>query len=200
MIMLNLLVILIGYLLGSIPWSFIVAKTVKNIDLRDEGDGRISTSAVFRRAGRVPGLTCGILDICMGALSVFIAGRMVDSITVIIITGLAAVIGHNWSVFLKFKGGMGATTIYGIISVLLIIPFVIGGIIALICYRVSHNSTFGTVIWMLSISLVLLLENILMRGGNPPLMVIYPMALLIPMFLKRGQVSRAFQNRSALSG
>lgn len=109
--MLSLLSIPLAYLLGSISSTYIVGRLVGNVDMRTEDDGRISAAAMYRRFGLIPFLVVVIMDMGMAALAVIIAKMLTESLEIVLVAGFATVVGHNWSVFLRFKGGLGATAI-----------------------------------------------------------------------------------------
>ncbi len=119
------LVILIGYLLGSIPTAYIAARFLRGEDIRNIGDENAGAANVYRELGPKTGVIIGILDAAKGALAVLIAQAIDMSLTVVLLTGAAAVIGHNWPVFLGFRGGRGVSTTLGILLVLVPIPMLI---------------------------------------------------------------------------
>lgn len=109
-----LLVFIIGYILGSIPFGYLIPK-IWNIDIRRFGSGNIGATNVFRTLGPIPGSAVFILDLLKGTLPVCFAQLITHNPWLIILTGLAAVLGHMFSVFLKFKGGRGAATGLGVL-------------------------------------------------------------------------------------
>jgi glycerol-3-phosphate acyltransferase PlsY len=116
---------IIGYMLGSIPWGLILAKKMARVDVREWGSGKVGATNVLRSAGRKIAIMSGLLDVLKGAVSVLLAGLIVGKSYVAIgglgfgpllaqvLAGLAAVAGHNWSVFLGFRGGSGVATFFG---------------------------------------------------------------------------------------
>ena len=114
------LAIIIGYLLGSIPAAFIITRLIKGGDIRRMGGGNVGGLNVFREVGLWPALVVGIFDFGKGAAAVAIAkwGLNVPD-AYILLAGLAAVIGHNWMVWLKFSGGKGMGATIGALIVLL---------------------------------------------------------------------------------
>jgi glycerol-3-phosphate acyltransferase PlsY len=104
---------LFGYLVGAIPFGFVVVKLFKGIDIRTIGSGRTGGTNAIRAAGPIAGLLTGIGDIGKGAVAVWGAGWLatqlnLDSSAVAqVLAGLMAVVGHNYSVFLSWKGGAG---------------------------------------------------------------------------------------------
>src|SRR4030043_2060187 len=119
----EVIAVVLGYLIGSIPSAYIIGRLMGKIDVRQEGDGRISAAAVHRKLGVVPFVLVVVMDVGVGVLSVLIAKMLTDapldvftdSQLAVLVAGFAAVVGHNWSVFLKFKGGLGATTTFGVL-------------------------------------------------------------------------------------
>jgi glycerol-3-phosphate acyltransferase PlsY len=122
-----LVVILIGYIIGSIPFGVIIGKRLAKVDPRSQGSGKMGTTNVLRVAGKKAAVLVLLLDLMKGALPVIIAwlllkGRyQIDAGTLdwfmlksaAALAALAAMAGHIWPVFLKFKGGRGVTTFYG---------------------------------------------------------------------------------------
>lgn len=113
------LAIIIGYLLGSIPSAFIITRLIKGGDIRQLGGGNVGGLNVFREVGLWPALSVGVIDLGKGAAAVAIAkwGLNVPE-AYILLAGLAAVIGHNWMVWLKFSGGKGMGAATGALLVL----------------------------------------------------------------------------------
>ena len=126
--MINLLISLIlAYLIGSIPTSFIFGKILKKIDIRKHGSGNVGTTNVFRAVGKIPALIVLLLDIFKGSFAVFFLPEIFFNNTIgitigfeiyQILLGLFVIAGHVWSVFLKFKGGKGVATTAGVLLVL----------------------------------------------------------------------------------
>lgn len=109
----NLFVILLGYFLGSIPFAFLIGK-LKNVDIREKAiDGARGASLTWKNVGKIYGLLVATLDISKGFLAVLIANTISQNTLVAIIAGLAAIIGHNWSIYMNFTGGKGAATTAG---------------------------------------------------------------------------------------
>jgi glycerol-3-phosphate acyltransferase PlsY len=112
-----ILAVVISYLIGSIPTAFIAGKLLKNIDIREHGSGNMGATNVFRVLGKKPGIAVLVLDILKGVVGVAVIGSLfgfTDVLTYVIL-GIAAVCGHNWTVFLQFKGGKGIATSLGVL-------------------------------------------------------------------------------------
>ncbi len=110
---------LLAYLFGSIPAGVLVARTY-NIDLTKVGSGNTGATNVLRSAGWGPGLVVALADIFKGGIAVLIARALGLDGNLISLVALAAVIGHNFSIFLGLKGGKGVATSFG--TVLLLDP------------------------------------------------------------------------------
>lgn len=104
--------ILISYLVGSIPWAYIFGRLLKGIDIRQFGSGNVGATNALRVLGRGPGIVVLVLDILKGLLTVVILGQ---TEILSIVFGLCCICGHNWTVFLKFKGGKGVATTLGVL-------------------------------------------------------------------------------------
>ncbi len=113
----SVIVIVGGYLLGSIPVGLLVVRAVTGKDIREVGSGRIGGTNVLRVAGPWVALLTALSDVAKGLLAVYLARAVVGTPVVEALAGLAAVVGHNYSIFIGFKGGAGtATTIGGAIG------------------------------------------------------------------------------------
>lgn len=116
----EILAIVIGYLLGSIPSAYIAARVVKGKDIRQIGSSNIGAVNTFREVGIKAGLAVTITDIGKGTAAVAIAYWLLDvSQLFVLAAALAAIVGHNWMVFLKFSGGKGMATTVGAIAILM---------------------------------------------------------------------------------
>jgi acyl phosphate:glycerol-3-phosphate acyltransferase len=104
-----------GYVLGSIPFGFLIAKAVKGIDIRTYGSGRTGGTNVYRAAGLPAGIATAMLDVGKGALAVTIARALFPEAAgwAESLTGIGVILGHNYSCFLGFRGGAGGATAVG---------------------------------------------------------------------------------------
>jgi glycerol-3-phosphate acyltransferase PlsY len=108
--------IVLSYLLGSLPIGVFAARLIKGVEVRQIGSGRTGATNVYRAAGPWGAVVTSVGDILKGTLAVWIARALTGSAWVEALAGLAAVTGHNWSVFLKFKGGAGTVTSLGVVA------------------------------------------------------------------------------------
>lgn len=129
----------ISFLLGSIPSGYIICRVFKKIDIRNYGSGNIGATNVYRVCGGFLGITVLILDILKGFIPVFISKNIFHfPSTVSIITGLVAIFGHIFSIFLKGKGGKGVATSFGVIIGLFPLSALFSFILWLIILLISH--------------------------------------------------------------
>ena len=120
-----------AYVLGAVPFGFVIGKLFGKIDIREHGSGNIGATNVSRVMGKKWWLPCFLLDMGKGLLPVAIASVLLkgryDGLTyhlVLIATSIAPVIGHNWTFFLGFKGGKGvATTLGAVLGLCLSMPY-----------------------------------------------------------------------------
>jgi len=120
MIIKEIFAIIIGYLLGSIPSAYIAARLATGKDIRQMGGGNVGGLNVHREVGAWPAFAVGIVDLSKGTAAVAIAYWLLDlSPVFVLLAGLAAVIGHNWMVWLKFSGGKGMGVTIGALAVLM---------------------------------------------------------------------------------
>ena len=119
------IIVVAGYLIGSIPTAYIAGHIAAGGDIRRVGDENVGAANAFRQMSRKAGIIVGLIDAGKGALVVFIAQAVNTSQLVVLLTGLATVIGHNWPVFLSFRGGRGVSTTIGILFMLVTVPMAI---------------------------------------------------------------------------
>jgi glycerol-3-phosphate acyltransferase PlsY len=107
-----------SYLIGAIPFSYLAGRLLKGIDLRGHGSGNLGASNTFRILGTAPGVVVLMLDIAKGFVPVYVAGRLAGSHGLavhwlVLACAFAAVVGHMYSVYLRFAGGKGIATAAG---------------------------------------------------------------------------------------
>ncbi len=109
-----------SFLLGSIPFGYIVAK-IKGVDIRKHGSGNIGATNVYRTIGKKEGVLTLLLDLMKGFICVLAAKLVFSNPIYWYVASIFSVLGHDFSVFLKFKGGKGVATTYG--AVLGLVPY-----------------------------------------------------------------------------
>jgi len=152
-------VALMGYLLGSIPFGVIIGRRSAKVDVRQYGSGRMGATNVLRVAGKKAAVLVTILDLSKGILAVVFAGLIFSGDYLVlggsglwwlarsaqVVAALAAVAGHNWPVFLKFKGGRGVATFFGGLMVLYAPAALFGGAILIIGTYLTRYVSLGSI-------------------------------------------------------
>jgi glycerol-3-phosphate acyltransferase PlsY len=140
--------IVIAYLLGSIPFAYIIGK-LGGFDVRKVGDRNVGTFNIFRHAGLGSGIATLIADVGKGALAIVVAKLLSVHELVVFGAGVAAVIGHNWPVFLRFRGGRGLAVIIGVLLALLPIEMLIAAAISIVVLFATRSSIwFGVALFL----------------------------------------------------
>ena len=156
-ILTSLLLLAIGYLLGSMPNGYLAGRWLKGIDLRQCGSGSTGATNVLRNVGKGPALAVFLLDVGKGALAVLLAKSFGLNDWVQVLAGLAALAGHIWPVWLGWKGGKAVATGLGMF---LGLAWPVG----LAC--------FGLFMAVISISRIVSLSSVVAAIGLPVLMVL----------------------------
>jgi glycerol-3-phosphate acyltransferase PlsY len=116
----GIIAVVLGYLLGSIPTAYIVTRLAKGEDVRRLGGGNVGGLNVYREVGKLPAAVVAIVDLAKGTAAVAIAYWLLNvSLPFVLAAALAAVVGHNWMVWLRFSGGKGMGAAIGGLFVLL---------------------------------------------------------------------------------
>jgi len=158
-----LLAIISAYILGSIPTSYIMGRITKGIDIREFGSGNVGATNALRVLGTKIGIFTLIIDIGKGFLAVTVGKLLVEdpSDLILIFVGLSAIIGHIFTIFLKFKGGKGVATSAGVFIALVPIPVLITLIVFIITVWISKFVSLGSILAAFTLFTTELIINIL---------------------------------------
>ncbi len=182
-----LILLTIGaYLLGSVPTSYIAGRLLRGVDIRDYGSGAVSGSNVFHSVARWAVVPVGIFDILKGLAPVALACYVLHfDIWAQGVVGLAAIAGHNWSIFLGFSGGRGLSTMMGALAILA--PWQLAVFIAIwvLGIVVLRNSPIGAIIGAISLPLA----SLVLR--EPVELTLCLVAILLLLVMKRLLADRA---------
>ncbi len=110
----DVLAVVVSYFIGAIPFSYLVGKFFAEVDIRAKGSRNVGATNVFRTAGLKCGLLAAALDVAKGTFAAWL-GMTVGGTVLACICGAAAVVGHCWPVFLRFRGGKGVATSFGVL-------------------------------------------------------------------------------------
>jgi acyl phosphate:glycerol-3-phosphate acyltransferase len=183
--MLALLSVVVSYLLGSVSSTWIIMKLFGKQDIRLEPDGTISPAFVFYKLGALPYILAASMDVTLTATAVIIGRGLTNSLSMAMLSGLAAMAGHNWSIFLRLKGGQGATAMGGALAIVLPLPLCYGLLAAVLVAVMTRRPGLSTAIGILTVSFVALIQN----GAGT--LAAFPLSLFSLMLFKRLQLARA---------
>ncbi|MEY8370636.1 glycerol-3-phosphate 1-O-acyltransferase PlsY [Aerococcaceae bacterium 50-4] len=174
--MLTILLLVVAYLLGSIPFGLVVGKFIYKKDIRQFGSGNIGTTNAFRAFGTVGGILVFVCDMLKGAIPVLLAQGLDAGLHPLLFGGMA-IVGHSYPLFLKFKGGKAVATSFGVVlayhPVFALISIASFFVSLFITSMVSFSSifaiTFATIFslfyqdWGLTLATVLVLILVVVR-------------------------------------
>lgn len=139
-------VLLVGYLLGSIPFAYLLARRHRGIDLRRAGSGNVGAANLLRTTTRKIGVSAMALDVGKGIASVLVA-RQIDSGAIgPAVAGIAAVLGHIYPTWIGFRGGKGVATTCGVFSMLAPQATAIAGVVFILAVWWTRYISLGSVV------------------------------------------------------
>ncbi|MDA0734041.1 MAG: glycerol-3-phosphate acyltransferase [Chloroflexi bacterium] len=172
-----------AYLVASVPTAFLIGKLVRGIDIREYGSGNLGGSNIAQQAGKRWLLPLGIFDILIKGASPVLIGHYIlgldQNSLALLLAPTLAVVGHNWSVFMRFQGGRGIAVIAGVLMALS--PLLIGAF--LLVFMVGWLITRSSGIWVLLALTALPLWALL--AGQPASVSWFCVGILILVILKR---------------
>jgi acyl phosphate:glycerol-3-phosphate acyltransferase len=214
----SLLVIILAYLLGSIPFGYLIVRASKRADIRETGSGGTGATNVSRRAGKGPGVLTLVLDALKGAAAVVIA-KIVLGLPIFAASGaslhhaanasaiesahwiiaaaaIAVIVGHIFPVWLGFRGGKGVATGVGVFLVLAPLAVVFAGLIFLVIVLLTRYVSLGSIVAAATIPGFILIRNYISPQTQfGPLMAAGVCGAALIIFAHRGNLMRLI-NRS----
>ena len=173
MILNTIIAVVIGYLLGSVPFAYIAGRLKKGVDVRQVGGGNVGALNVMREVGVAAGFAVLSADVAKGLVAVFVARWLGLPLIWVLVVGFAAVAGHNWPVFLRFRGGKGGATIMGVLLALIPREFAISFAIIAIIVIITSNPTLGFGIGLAFLPLII------WQFDGSGMLIIYSLALVV---------------------
>jgi glycerol-3-phosphate acyltransferase PlsY len=179
--------ILLSYLIGSIPSGFLLTKYVMKTDVRKYGSGNIGATNVARVMGLKSGILVAVLDILKGFLGVLIGQLIIgDAASIyILLVAMAAIAGHDWSIFMGFSGGKGVATTFGVILKLYPLAFLAYALIWLVLVMTTRYVSLGSIIGSISLPFV-----IYFTGFSRPHVIFGVLLSLFVMYTHRANIKR----------
>jgi len=148
------LMVLLGYVMGNCPTAYVLGKKFTGKDIRKLGDGNMGARNAYHEINHKVGILIFFIDAAKGFLAVLAAQLLDLSQTVVLATGVAVVAGHNWPVFLHFKGGRGEATTIGVFYALMPLPTLIMTIPTVLMLLIFKNVIITTAAIFISLLLV----------------------------------------------
>jgi len=193
--MVNWWVLPLNYLLGSFPCGLIVGWIAKGVDIRKYGSGSIGATNVSRVAGFLPALIAGVGDALKGFLGAYLATRFLPNPYLWFVALFLLIIGHDWSIFLRFRGGKGVATTLGILFYLSWESAILCFLAWIIMASITHYSSLG------SLSGALLMPIFLYLFGKPPEFIIWGIfAAALVFWRHKGNIQRLIKGKELKMG
>jgi acyl phosphate:glycerol-3-phosphate acyltransferase len=192
-----LFMIIVAYLLGSIPFGFLIVRGREGDDIRQTGSGGTGATNVSRRAGKLAGVLTLVLDVVKGASAVLLAGLFAKGAAdwLPMAAAVAVVFGHIFPIWLGFRGGKGVATGIGVFLVLAPVAVLIAGVVFVTIVWITRYVSLASIVGALVIPLVIWVERQFVEGAtsfNGTLLASICCAALI-IFAHRQNVSRLIQ-------
>src|SRR5688572_19114776 len=150
----SVLVVVLAYLIGSIPFGYLIVRMSGRGDVRQIGSGGTGATNVSRRAGKAAGVLTLILDAFKGAIAVLIATRVGDS-WLIAAAAIAVIVGHIFPVWLRFRGGKGVATAVGVFAVLAPFAVLCAAVVFLTLFLITRYVSLGSIMAAVTIPIIL---------------------------------------------
>jgi len=195
------IVAVIGYLMGAIPFALIISKRMAGIDISKRGSGNLGGTNVLRVLGFKAGAIVMALDLAKAFAPVMLARFIIgDSVLSIagftinwqwgqVITALMVMVGHSWSVYIKFRGGKGAAAYFGSWFAIWPVAALVGGVILIVTVLLSKYMSLGSILG--SLSILCLFMVLTLTDISPPVYLIYSLiAAALIVYQHRSNISR----------
>ncbi|MBM3118881.1 MAG: glycerol-3-phosphate 1-O-acyltransferase PlsY [Chloroflexi bacterium] len=196
-----IIVAVIGYLLGAIPFALIISKRMAGVDISKRGSGNIGGTNVLRVLGFRAGAIVMALDLAKAIAPVMLAKFIIgDSVLPIggfvlnwqwgqVIAALMVMVGHNWSVYIKFRGGKGVAAYYGAWFAIWPVAALFGGLILIVTVLLSRYMSLGSI--LSSLGILCLFMVLTVAFGFPPVYLIYSLiAAALIVYQHRSNINR----------
>ncbi len=183
-----ILLLLSSYLLGSIPFSILISKLFKKIDIREYGSKNPGASNVFRVVGPVAGTVVLILDISKGFVAVFFLTKLLGNGTVLsliylqLLVGVSVILGHIFSIFVRFRGGKGIAVGAGALLALIPLELTLAVLVFAFMVGITRYVSLGSLSAAIFISLSLVVEKYILKQDQPFILILTCFILTLLVF------------------
>ncbi len=194
------LIFVLSYLIGSIPWGFLIGM-LHGKDIRLLGSGNIGATNVSRVIGGFSGKICFVLDAAKGFLPVFVVALLIKNHTIVdplglaqIIAALGAILGHMFTIFLRFKGGKGISTAAGALLAMTPFAFLIAGITWVVIFLISRYVSLASITAAAVLPISATLLGLTSNYPTPGYVLVFLYALsVLAIFRHSGNIKRLCQ-------
>jgi glycerol-3-phosphate acyltransferase PlsY len=183
--MTRIIVVVVAYLLGSIPFGYLIVRRKIGADIRQTGSGGTGATNVSRRAGKTAGVLTLLLDAAKGCAAVLIARVVTGDDWVIAAAAIAVLVGHIFPVWLGFRGGKGVATGVGIFAVLAPLALLCAGVIFIAIVVATRYVSLGSII-----AAVLIPVIVWFQSGSQSLLTAAILGAALIVFAHRGNIKR----------
>ncbi|MCM3761208.1 glycerol-3-phosphate 1-O-acyltransferase PlsY [Alkalihalobacillus oceani] len=190
MVIALIFIIVSGYLLGSISFSYIIAKKIKKVDIRQHGSGNAGATNTLRVLGVGPAVAVLALDIVKGIAAVWLGILLAPDQSGLFpaLAGLAAILGHNWPVYYGFRGGKGVATTIGVLATLVFFPALFAGLLAIASIFITRFVSLGSLLFTV---LTPVLTYVLIDTYDYPILYVYLTVVVAVLSLWRHRTNLA---------
>lgn len=199
---------ILGYLLGAIPFALIFGWLMGKVDITKHGSGNVGGTNVLRTVGTRAAIVVVILDLGKAVLAVFLAQIIMgDDVLLMVdfpvnwqfaqvLAAIMVMVGHNWSVYIKFRGGKGVAAYFGSWFVMCPAAALFGGIIVIMTASLTRYVSMGSIMGSLGIMILLIILTLV--SGFPPVYLAYSvLAVILIVYQHRSNIGR-LQTRTEL--
>lgn len=178
-----------AYIVGATPFGFLAGK-MKGIDIRDHGSGNIGATNVLRTLGKPIGITVLVMDVLKGLIPVVIAQSLSDNSLVHVMTAITTILGHNYTFWLRFKGGKGIATTGG--AVLPIMPFALiaAVLIWLITVKTTRYVSLASIAAAITIPVIITVRGLIQNNLDFIILGLGLFVCLLAIWKHRGNIGR----------
>ena len=199
-------VVILGYLLGSVPCGVLIGKRMAKVDVRQYGSGKMGATNVLRTAGGKAAVLVATLDLSKGVLAVVFAGLIVSggylvvgnlalgTLVAQVLAALAAMVGHVWPVFLKFRGGRGVATFFGGLVALCPPAALFGGEVLIVGAGLTKFASLGSIAGVVG-TYTILVPLTIMNGFPIEYLAYALMGTVLIIIMHRDNIARLISGK-----
>lgn len=193
----QIIVVVVAYLIGSIPFGYLIVRQKVGEDVRESGSGGTGATNVSRRAGKAAGVVTLVLDALKGVLAIVVAqmligegGPFIDWLTAA--AAIAAIAGHIFPVWLRFRGGKGVATGVGVFLMLAPVAVMCAGIVFLALVFITKYISLGSIVAAAMIPLFVFMDMVFSQPISDlrPLLTAAAAVAMLIIFAHRGNIRR----------